>query len=68
MMPLLVPAMPADIRYGADGFTSGDGVQRDVGELYLVFLGGGVDPGAVVAAADNAKVISHDAADPVGRR
>ena len=55
----------ADIRYGADGFASGDGLQGNVGELNLVFLGGGVDPGAVVAAADNAKVISHDATDPV---
>ena len=55
----------ADVRYGADGFASGDGLQGNVGELNLVFLGGGVDPGAVVAAADNAKVISHDATDPV---
>ena len=55
----------ADVRYGADGFASGDGLQGNVGKLDLIFLGGGVDPGAVVAAADNAKVISHDATDPV---
>lgn len=29
----------ADVRYGADGFASGDGLQGNVGELNLVFLG-----------------------------
>ena len=55
----------ADVRYGADGFASGDGLQGNIGKLDLIFLGGGVDRRAVVAAADNAKVISHDATDPV---
>ena len=65
MTPLLVPAIPPmSVTVLTDSLPVMV-LEGNIGKLDLIFLGGGVDRRAVVAAADNAKVISHDAADPV---